>query len=46
MIEVKGERFEEGVEFVQVSRAPIGGRAETVFMIDRMEELEKVADAL
>jgi hypothetical protein len=39
--EVRGSRFEEGVEFVQVSRTPLG-RSETKFMIDRMEELREI----
>ena len=38
VIEVRGSRFEEGTEFVQVMRTPLG-RAETMFLIDRMEDL-------
>jgi uncharacterized protein YndB with AHSA1/START domain len=41
ILEVRGERFEEGSEFVQVTRVPLG-REETTFRIDRMEELREV----
>jgi uncharacterized protein YndB with AHSA1/START domain len=41
VMEVRGSRFEEGTEFVQVSRTPLG-RAETTFLIDRMDELREV----
>jgi hypothetical protein len=41
VIEVRGARFEEGTEYVQVSRTPLG-RAETTFVIDRMEDLREI----
>jgi uncharacterized protein YndB with AHSA1/START domain len=40
-IEIRGERFEEGTEFLQVSRTPIG-RSQSVFMIDRLDELRQI----
>jgi uncharacterized protein YndB with AHSA1/START domain len=41
VIEVKGQRFEEGDEYVQVTRAP-GGRAETKFVIEQRDELREI----
>jgi Polyketide cyclase / dehydrase and lipid transport len=40
-VEVRGERFEEGTEFVQVMKTPFG-REETVFKIDRMDSLREI----
>jgi polyketide cyclase/dehydrase/lipid transport protein len=42
VFEIQGERFEEGAEFVQVSRQPIVGRDEAHFLIDRMDELREI----
>jgi uncharacterized protein YndB with AHSA1/START domain len=42
VFEVQGERFEEGAEFVQVSRQPLVGRDEAHFLIDRMDELREI----
>jgi uncharacterized protein YndB with AHSA1/START domain len=42
VFEIQGERFEEGVEFVQVSRQPLVGRDEAHFLIDRMDELREI----
>lgn len=42
VFEIQGERFEEGVEFVQVSRQPLIGRDEAHFLIDRMDELREL----
>jgi uncharacterized protein YndB with AHSA1/START domain len=42
VLEVQGERFEEGVEFVQVSRQPFVGTEEAHFLIDRMDELREI----
>jgi hypothetical protein len=42
VFEIQGERFEEGAEFVQVSRQPLVGREEVHFHIDRMEELREI----
>jgi Polyketide cyclase / dehydrase and lipid transport len=39
-LEVRGERFSEGVEFVQVFQQPLVGRTEANFLIDRMNELQ------
>ena len=41
VIEVRGERFEEGDEFVQVIRTPKGPEASS-FHLDRVEELKEV----
>jgi uncharacterized protein YndB with AHSA1/START domain len=42
VFEIQGERFEEGVEFVQVSRQPLIGRDEAHFLIDRMDEFREI----
>ena len=42
VFEVQGERFEEGAEFVQVSRQPLIGRDEAHFFIDRMDEFREI----
>jgi hypothetical protein len=42
VLEIQGERFEEGTEFVQVSRQPLLGRTEAHFLIDRMEDLREI----
>ena len=42
VVEVQGERFEEGVEFIQVSRQPLVGRDEAHFLIDEMDELQEI----
>jgi Polyketide cyclase / dehydrase and lipid transport len=42
VFEVQGERFEEGVEFIQVSRQPLLGRDEAHFLIDEMYELQEI----
>lgn len=41
VIEVNGERFEEGTEYVQVSRAPIG-RVTTNFLVERKQDLHEI----
>ena len=43
VFEVQGERFEEGVEFVQVSRQPLIGREEAHLLIDRMDDLREIS---
>jgi uncharacterized protein YndB with AHSA1/START domain len=40
-VEVRGEQFEEGTEFVQVMKTPVG-REETTFKIDRMDEMREI----
>jgi hypothetical protein len=42
VFEIQGERFEEGAEFVQVTRHPYVGRADAQFLIDRMDELREI----
>ncbi len=42
VFEIQGTRFEEGVEFVQVSRQPLTGRSEANFLIDRKDELREI----
>jgi uncharacterized protein YndB with AHSA1/START domain len=41
VIEVRGERFEEGDEYVQVTKDPTGS-AETNFLIERRDELHEI----
>jgi uncharacterized protein YndB with AHSA1/START domain len=41
VIEVQGERFEEGDEYAQVTRAP-GGKTESNFLIERREEMRQI----
>jgi len=42
VIEVDGERFEEGDEYVQVTRDPIGRDAQTNFLLERRDELREI----
>jgi len=42
VFEIQGRRFEEGAEFVQVSRQPLIGRDEAQFLIDRMDDLREI----
>jgi uncharacterized protein YndB with AHSA1/START domain len=42
VFEVQGERFEEGTEFIQISRQPLVGRDEAHFLIDEMDELREI----
>jgi uncharacterized protein YndB with AHSA1/START domain len=42
VFEVQGERFEEGAEFIQISRQPLVGRDEARFLIDTMDELREI----
>jgi hypothetical protein len=41
VVEVRGERFEEGDEFVQLMREPIG-QAESSFLLERREDLREI----
>ena len=41
VIEVQGQRFDQGDEYVQVSRGPVG-RAETTFLVERLEDLREI----
>jgi hypothetical protein len=42
VFEIQGVRFEEGDEFVQVSRQPLFGHTEAHFLVDRMDELREI----
>jgi Polyketide cyclase / dehydrase and lipid transport len=42
VIEVRGERFEEGDEYVQVTKDPVGTAAETNFLLDRRDDLHEI----
>jgi hypothetical protein len=42
VIEVRGERFEEGDEYAQVTKDPIGGRSETNFLLERRKDLREI----
>ena len=42
VFEIQGKRFEEGTEFVQISRQPVVGREEAHFLIDRMDEVREI----
>lgn len=42
MIEVRGEQFEEGDEFVQVIKDPFGGRSESNFLLERRQDLHEI----
>ena len=41
-VEVRGERFEEGDEYVQVSRVALGIQQTTPHAIDRLEDLHEI----
>jgi hypothetical protein len=41
VVQVEGERFEQGDEYVQVTKGPVGS-AETRFLVERMDELREV----
>ena len=42
VIEVRGERFEEGDEYAQVTKDPIGARSETNFLLERRRDLREI----
>jgi hypothetical protein len=42
VFEIHGERYEEGAEFVMVSRQPLIGRDEAHLLIDRMDDLREL----
>jgi uncharacterized protein YndB with AHSA1/START domain len=42
VVEVNGLRFEEGEEYVQVTRDPFGGTERTEFLIERLENLREI----
>jgi hypothetical protein len=41
VIEVRGQRFEEGDEYVQVTRGPVG-TDETTFLVERIDDLREI----
>jgi hypothetical protein len=41
VVEVRGERFDEGSSYAQVTRSP-GGTVETTFKIERLDDLHEV----
>ena len=41
MIEVRGERFEEGDSYAQVTETPFG-RQETTFIVDQRDEIKQI----
>ena len=42
VIEVNGERFDEGEEYAQVTREPSGKEVRTHFLIERMDNLREI----
>jgi len=42
VFEIQGQRFEEGEEFVMVTRQPLMGRGEAHLLIDQKEELREI----
>jgi hypothetical protein len=42
VFEIQGERFDEGAEFIQVTRQPLIGRDVAKFLIDEVEELREI----
>ena len=42
VIEVRGERFEEGDEFAQVIHDPVGGKSESSFLLERRNNLHEI----
>lgn len=42
VFEIQGERYDEGSEFVMVSRQPLIGRDEAHLLIDRMDDLREL----
>ena len=41
VVEVSGQRFEEGDEYVQVTKGPVG-TSKTDFLIERMDDLREI----
>ena len=42
VIEVDGERFEEGDEYTQVTKDPIGSKTETSFLLEKRDNLRQI----
>src|SRR5438093_11630366 len=41
VIEVRGDRFQQGDEYVQVTRSPTG-RAETRFLVEQVDDIREI----
>jgi hypothetical protein len=42
VIEVRGERFEEGDQYAQVTKEPLGGKKTTNFLLERRDNLREI----
>ena len=42
VVDIQGGEFDEGTEFIEVSRQPIFGRREANFIIDQLDELREI----
>jgi Polyketide cyclase / dehydrase and lipid transport len=42
VIEVRGERFDEGSNYAQVTREPGGGQIETTISVERLDDLREI----
>jgi len=42
VVEVRGERFEEGDEYAQVTKNPAGGKSESNFLLERRDDLHEI----
>jgi hypothetical protein len=42
VIEVHGERFEEGDEYAQVTKEPLGGTSKSNFLLERRDNLREI----
>lgn len=42
VVDIQGRKFEEGAEFIEVSRQPVFGRREAHFVIDQLNELREI----
>jgi uncharacterized protein YndB with AHSA1/START domain len=42
VLEVQGERVQEGTEFIQVTHQPLKGREEIHFVVDTLDELREL----
>jgi hypothetical protein len=42
VIEVRGERFEEGDEYAQVTQEPLGRKSESNFLLERCRDLREI----
>jgi Polyketide cyclase / dehydrase and lipid transport len=42
VVEVRGERFDQGAEYAQVTKSPGGGKVETMFLVESRDELREI----